>query len=152
MSLPSKEDEIRIYRGAVQGSLAGWVDEVPLPSALMSADEASALRHASRRVHVADELLDYLARLAEAVRASPHVELGISPRGALAALEAARGWAVLEGREFLTPDDVKHLLVPSWEHRLMLTAESELESYTAKQLILEVAEAVDVPRRKDDGT
>ncbi len=152
MGLPSKEDEIQIYREAVKGSLAGWVNEAPLPAALMSADEASALRRASRHIHVADELLDYLARLAQVVRASPHVELGISPRGALAALEAARGWAVLEGREFLTPDDLKRLLVPSWEHRLTLTAESELESYTAKRLIMEAAETVEVPRRKGDET
>ena len=113
----------------------------------MSSEEAKELRRASRRVHVKEELLDYLARLANAVRSSPHVELPVSPRGALAALEAARGYAFVEGRDFLAPDDLKRLLLASWEHRLILTAESELEGHTAASVIRAAADAVEVPRQ-----
>jgi MoxR-like ATPase len=146
MQAPGKDDEIRIYREAVKGSLTGWSADAPLPPPLMFAGEAKALRRASRRVHVKEELFDYLARLAGAVRSSPHVELGVSPRGALAALEVARGLAVLEGRDFLSPDDLKRVLVPSWEHRVILTAESELEGHTARRIIEEAAASVEVPR------
>ncbi len=146
MQAPKRDDEIRIYRQAVDGSLAGWSLDAPLPPALMTSEEARELRRGSRRVHVKDELLDYLARLADAVRSSPHVELAVSPRGALAALEAARGYALVEGRDFLSPDDLKRLLIPTWEHRLILTAESELEGHSAASVIREAAEAVAVPR------
>jgi MoxR-like ATPase len=146
MQAPGKEDEVRIYREAIAGSLAGWSPDASLPAPMMTAAEAKALRRASRRVHVKGELLDYLALLAQTVRSSPHVELGVSPRGALAALEVARGLAVLEGRDFLSPDDLKRLLVASWEHRLILTPESELEGHTGRRIIEEAAAKVDVPR------
>ncbi len=146
MKAPERDDEIRIYRQAVAGSLAGWSLLAPLPPALVSAGEATELRRASQRVHVKEELLDYLARLASAVRSSPHVELPVSPRGALAALEAARGYAIVAGRDFLVPDDLKRLLLPSWGHRILLTAESELEGHTAASVIRAAADAVEVPR------
>ncbi|MGH9323209.1 MAG: AAA family ATPase [Vicinamibacteria bacterium] len=147
MTAPQRDDEIRIYRQAVDGSLAGWSVDAPLlPEALMSSEEARELRRSSRRVHVKEELLDYLARLAHAVRSSPHVELAVSPRGALAALEAARAYALIEGRDFLSPDDLKRLLLASWEHRVILTAEAELEGHTAASVIRDAADEVEVPR------
>jgi MoxR-like ATPase len=146
MGIPAREDEMRIYREAVDGALSGWGSQPALPAALVSPEEAKALRGASRRVHVADEVLEYLARLAAAVRSSPHVELGISPRGALAALEVARGWALVAGRDFLSPDDLKRMLIASWEHRLVVTAESELEGYTPRRVVEEAADSVEVPR------
>ncbi len=146
MEAPERDDEIRIFRHAVAGSLAGWSLEAPLPPAQMTSEEAKELRRSSRRVHVKEDLLDYLARLAHAVRSSPHVELAVSPRGALAALEAARGFALIEGRDFLSPDDLKRSLVASWEHRLILTAESELEGHTAASIIRDAADAVEIPR------
>jgi MoxR-like ATPase len=95
---------------------------------------------------VAPELLTYLADLAEAVRRSSHVELGASPRGALALLETARARALLSGRDFAAPDDFKGSLAACWSHRLILSAESELEGYTATRVLREVAAAVEVPR------
>ena len=107
--------------------------------------EARALRRAARRVHVAEELLTYLAALTAGVRRSPQVDLGVSPRAALALLEAGRAGALIEGRDFLTPDDLKRLLVPCWGHRLLLTPESELEGFSPRQLLEGVAAAVPVP-------
>jgi MoxR-like ATPase len=80
------------------------------------------------------------------VRASPHLDLAVSPRGALALLEAARAAALLAQRDFATPDDFKALLVPCWAHRLILKSESELEGRTARGLLLEIADATEVPR------
>jgi MoxR-like ATPase len=140
MGLPSRGAELDLLRHAVAGTL----DESP-GAAVLAPGEALALRCASRRVHVAEELLDYLVRLAAASRQSPHVELGVSPRAVLALLEAARGAALLEGRDFAAPDDVKRLLVPCWAHRLILTPEAELEGHTARQLLEQVAAAEPVP-------
>jgi MoxR-like ATPase len=94
---------------------------------------------------VADELLGYLAQLAGGVRRSPQVDLPVSPRAALALLEAGRASALLEGRDFLIPDDLKRLLVPCWAHRVLLTPEAELEGFNARRILEAVAAAVPVP-------
>jgi MoxR-like ATPase len=112
---------------------------------VLAPEEVSALRRASRRVHVEEALLAYLAQLAAGVRRSPQVELGVSPRAALALLEAGRAAALLEGRDFMIPDDLKRLLVPCWGHRILLTAESELEGFKVRGVLEAVAAAVPVP-------
>ena len=145
MSLPERGREIELYRRAVRGDLAGWSHDA-LPEPVVSRDEARALRHASRSVHVSEDLLDYLARLAEAARGSEHLELAISPRGALALLETARAAAVLEGRDFVVPDDLKRFLEPCWRHRLILSAEAELEGRSAGKILQGIAGSVDVPK------
>jgi len=143
MGLPSPEAELDLYRKSVAGELADWGTEPP--AAVLAPGEAAALRRASRQVHVEDALLAYLAQLADGVRRSPQVEFGVSPRAALALLEAGRAAALLEEREFLIPDDLKRLLVPCWGHRILLTPESELEGFTVRRVLDSVAAAVPVP-------
>ena len=146
MGLPAPAAELDLYRQAVAGTLVGFGEYGgELPGAVLRPGEALALRQAARRVHVAEELLAYLAELAAGVRRSPQVDLAVSPRAALALLEAARASALLEGRDFLTPDDFKRLLVPCWAHRVLLTPESELEGFTPRQVLETVAAAVAVP-------
>jgi MoxR-like ATPase len=74
------------------------------------------------------------------------VDLGVSPRGGLCLLETARAIALLSGRDFVLPDDLKRFLVPCWSHRLVLTPESELEGHTPRRVLEEAAASVDVPR------
>ncbi|HEX6901293.1 MAG TPA: MoxR family ATPase [Thermoanaerobaculia bacterium] len=143
MGFPPPEAELDLYRQAVSGQLVDWGGS--LPATVLQPGEARALRHAARRVHVADELLVYLSQLAEGVRRSPQVDLAVSPRGALALLEAGRASALLEGRDFLTPDDLKRLLPACWGHRVILTPESELEGFNPKAVLEGVAAAVPVP-------
>jgi MoxR-like ATPase len=144
MTLPAAEAEREMYRRAVQGDLPGWSHTAAAP-AVATATEARALRTASGQVRVVGELLGYLYDLASAVRASPHVELAVSPRGALSLLEAARGLALVSGRDFVLPDDLKRLLVPCWAHRLILSAEAELEGHTAASVLNETGRTVPVP-------
>ncbi len=141
IGLPPRDAELDLLRRSVAGTLEA---EARL-AAVTSPVEALALRGASRRVHVADEVLDYLARLAAAARSSPHIELGVSPRAVLALLELARAAALLEGRDFVAPDDCKRLLVPCWAHRLILTPEAEIEGHGARQILEQVAAAEPVP-------
>jgi MoxR-like ATPase len=145
MGLPSAEAELEIYRRASRDSLGGWSAEAPLPGPQIDARQAAELRRASRGIHAEDEVLGYLHALADAVRTSPDVELGVSPRGALALLELARSWATLDGREFITPDDIRRGLHPCWGHRVLLVPESELEGVTVRRVLDRVAESVDVP-------
>ncbi|HEY3572104.1 MAG TPA: MoxR family ATPase [Thermoanaerobaculia bacterium] len=143
MGLPAPEAELDLYRKAVAGELVDLGGELPAP--VLAPGEASALRRAARRVHVAEELLAYLAQLAGGVRKAPQVDLPVSPRAALALLEAGRAAALLEGREFLIPDDLKRLIVPCWAHRVILTPESELEGFTPRRVLETAAAAVPVP-------
>ena len=145
MSAPDRQAELELYRRAVSGELLSW-SRPALPQALVAPAEAAALRGAAARVHVAPELLDYLANLTERVRASARVELPVSPRGALALLEMARACALVSGRDFAAPEDFQRFLIPCWGHRLLVSAESELEGYTARRILEEAMAAVEVPR------
>jgi MoxR-like ATPase len=142
---PERRDEIAMYRAALQGELGGWSHDRPLPAVVQPA-EAEALRLGSRQVHVAAELLEYVASLVSAVRSSPHLDIGVSPRGALSLIEIARAGALLEGRDFVLPDDLKRWLVPCWGHRLLLRPESELEGVTVAKVLEDVAQTVPVPK------
>src|SRR5262249_10985923 len=146
MGLPDREAELEMFRRAAAGTLAGWSPASALPSAIVSPEIASALRSASTPVHVASQLFDYLARLADAVRRSPPVELSVSPRGCLALLEMARGMALVSGRDYVTPDDFKRCLAACWAHRILLTAESEIEGHSAARVLETAAAATEVPR------
>jgi MoxR-like ATPase len=146
MRRPDRAAEVEIYRRAVDGTLPafGWGGSLPGPR--VEREAATGLRGAARFVHVAPELLDYVATLAEAVRGSDRVEMGVSPRGALALLAMARAVALVRGRDFVTPDDLKLCLEPCWAHRTLLTAEAELEGRAAAKVLEDIAAAVPVPR------
>ena len=142
IALPERAAELDLYKLSLSEDLG---DFEPRPMAV-SADAARALRSATRGVHVSDELLTYLQSLAQAVRDSSFVELGVSPRGALALLEAARAAPLLERRDFVIPDDFQRLAAPCWSHRLLLTAEAELEGVTPARVIEQAIASVPVPR------
>ena len=81
-----------------------------------------------------------------ATRAAPSFQLGVSPRGATALLSAARAWAWLSGRDYVTPDDVKALARPALRHRVRVRAEAELEGVTADAVLDSVLATVPTPR------
>jgi MoxR-like ATPase len=99
-----------------------------------------------RRVEVAPEVLGYAVDVCRATRQSPSLQLGVSPRGATSLLAAARAWAWLSGRMFVTPDDVKALAFPALRHRVQLRPEAELEGVTAESVLGTVLATVPVPR------
>jgi len=138
------EAGLAMLERAARGELAGW-GRPRTAGPVLEPGEAAALRRASRSLHVAPEILDYIQRLAAAVEASPHVALGPSPRALLALMETGRAMALLGGRTFVLPDDVKEALEPCWAHRLLLEPESELEGIGPAGLLREVAAAVEVP-------
>lgn len=115
-------------------------------SAAASAADLTAAREEVRTVGASPELLAYVVDLVRATRNHPSVSLGVSPRGATALLAAARAWAWLAGRSFVTPDDVKALAVPALRHRVALRAEAQMEGVTTEAVISGVLRSVAVPR------
>jgi MoxR-like ATPase len=104
-----------------------------------------AARERVRDVHVADDLARYIVALAGATREAPALRLGASPRSSLALLHAAQAWAALDGRGFVTPDDVQRLVEPVLAHRLLLSRDASLAQQEPAAVLRDVVAAVPVP-------
>ncbi|WP_307174915.1 MoxR family ATPase [Demequina sp. NBRC 110054] len=109
-------------------------------------DDLEAARAEVAKVEVSPEVIGYLVDVCRATRDAASTSLGVSPRGATALLATSRAWAWMQGRDFVTPDDVKALAHPTLVHRLQLTAEAELEGVTAASVLESVLASVPVPR------
>jgi MoxR-like ATPase len=108
--------------------------------------ELEAAREAVRGVRIEPPVRDYLMDLARATREAPAVSLGVSPRGATMLLHAAKAWAWLAGRSYVTPDEVKAVAKPTLRHRLQLRPEVELEGATSDAVLDSLLASVPVPR------
>jgi len=127
LGYPSARDERTILRR--------FLAPPATPEAVLTPEEIIELSSLVSRVHVEDELLDYVVRLARHTREHAQVYLGASPRASLALVKAARARALLSERAFALPDDVKALAGPVWAHRLVLTPEAEMEERRAEEII-----------------
>ena len=145
MALPARDDEISVLRRHSEG-----FDPRHLAAAgvrpVADAATLSAARAEVARVGIAPELLAYVVDICRATRTSPSLRLGVSPRGATGLLAAARAWAWLSGRDYVTPDDVKALARPALRHRVSLRPEAELDGVTADAVLESVLATVPVPR------
>lgn len=121
MDYPSPADERRILLespGRAQDALAEL-------KAVLTAADVRALQEAAERVHLAPELADYIVAVARETRQSPHLSLGVSPRGQLSWRNAARGAALADGRDYVLPDDLKSLALPVLAHRVVAASPAE---------------------------
>ena len=110
---------------------------------------------AEQAIYVDPSILDYISQLVRATRGHPQVEVGSSPRGGLALLKASRAMALVHGRDFVVPDDVKMIAVDALAHRLILKTEEVLEGAHERDVLQEVVEQVPIPtelKRRPDGS
>jgi MoxR-like ATPase len=142
MTYPAREDEQRVLAQYMALSSAPRAAE---PQVLPQ-EALDAARTAVDAVHVAPELLAYVLELARASRQHAHLTLGLSTRGALAVLKAARIAAALRGAEFVAPDDVKEMVPAAMSHRLVLAPEAMLEGISTATIVQRILEQVPVPR------
>ena len=145
LPLPERGQEVEVLSRHASGFdprdlASAGLDAVASPADLLAA------REQVRTIGASQEILGYIVDLVRATRDAPSVALGASPRGATALLAAARAWAWLSGRAFITPDDVKALALPVLRHRIELRAEAELEGVTAKAIVTGALRSVAVPR------
>jgi MoxR-like ATPase len=113
---------------------------------LIERAELEMLRKAVHEVHVEPAVRDYIVAIVRATRDDASFTLPASPRAAVALFSGARALAVLDGRDFVTPDDVKELAVPVLRHRVRLTAEAEVEGQSTDRHIQLLLDAVEAPR------
>jgi len=117
----------------------------PVPAQVTDAARLLAMRESLEAVQLHPDLLRYVVSLITATRSHPQVTVGASPRGTLAVIQLARGHAVLDGREFVTPEDIKAVAVPALAHRLVLRPEMWVRQVTGQDIAAEVLATVPVP-------
>lgn len=132
MGYPSPEEERRM--------LFTLGDEIPFGSVkpVTNSDELIAAQHEVASVHVSDDVAAYIVALADATRSHPQLAMGASPRATRGLYRAAKVWAAMDGRDFVTPDDVRALAHPVLEHRVMLDSGARFAGYTAAKAIDDV--------------
>jgi len=115
-------------------------------AAVLSAEEIRAYRQTVQQIHVEENLLKYVAQLIHETRNSPALFLGASPRASIAILNGSKAFAALNGRDFVTPEDIKTIALPALRHRVMLTPDKEMEGITADDVVKQIIDKVEVPR------
>ncbi len=108
--------------------------------------DLEAARADVAKTAISPEITAYVVDICRATRESPSFTLGVSPRGATALLATSRAWAWLTGRDYVIPDDVKALALPTLRHRVQLRPEAEMEGVTADSVINAILAHVPVPR------
>ncbi|MBU0595464.1 MoxR family ATPase [Candidatus Bipolaricaulota bacterium] len=138
---PSHDDEVEILRRRLDRKM----DELQL-SALCSGDELVAMRAATEDVHVEPDIEAYIVSIVSKTRSHSSVYVGASPRGSLALVKLARARAVVQGRDYVLPDDIKALAVPALAHRLILSPDLWAKRITAQDIVTGVVANVPVPK------
>jgi MoxR-like ATPase len=142
---PSREEEVAVVVRATADQ-AG--DELPLDGVRPCLDAAglSGLQALAARQRIDDQVIDYAVRIARATREYPGLAIGSGSRGALALVRGARAAALMEGRDYVVPDDIKRIALPALRHRIALAPDALLEGRTTNELLSEAIETVAAPR------
>jgi MoxR-like ATPase len=120
-----------------------YVDDV---KTVMSCDDVIAAQKLVAQTRIDEVVLDYAVRIARQTREASGIRMGAGPRGAISIVRASRACAVLQGRDFVTPDDVRKVAVPALRHRIALAPELEIEAYRPDDILRDILESVDAPR------
>ena len=142
---PPETVETEVLRRYHNGFDAHQLDTAALRP-VIHPDELPVLRAEIRQVTVEEGILRYITQLANASRRSPDLMLGGSPRASITLLLTAKTYAALQGHSYVTPDDVKAVLAPTYRHRIILRPEAEIEGLDADAVIRRLAAGVPVPR------
>lgn len=113
---------------------------------LLSAEAIQQFQVLVKQVIVEPNLLEYIAKLVVNTRENGFLYLGASPRASIAILNAAKGFAALRGRDFVTPEDIKEAAIPVLQHRVIVTPEREMEGISSKEIIQQIIESIEIPR------
>jgi MoxR-like ATPase len=145
VSYPPEAAEVEIVRRYHQGFDAHHLDAAGLQPVIKPQD-LPALRAEIQAITVEDGILAYITQIAAATRRSADLILGGSPRASIATLLAAKTYAALHNRSYVTPDDVKHVLLPTYRHRIILRPEAEIEGLDADAVLRRIVAGVSAPR------
>lgn len=114
--------------------------------AILSASDIVNYQALVKQIQVEPNLLEYIAKLVVNTRENAFLYLGASPRASIAILNAAKGFAAIRGRDFVTPEDIKEAAIPVLQHRVIVTPEREMEGLTSIEIIKQIIESIEIPR------
>jgi MoxR-like ATPase len=143
VSYPSAEQEFRIVLQHHQQNLNEMIGKV---TTVLSATQIQELRNQVRTIHVEEKLISFITTIVANTRNHKSIYLGASPRASIGILNGAKALASMRGRDFVTPDDIIHIIPPVLRHRIVLTPEKEMEGASTDDVIQQIITSVEVPR------
>jgi len=143
---PAIEDEIALVKTITTGEIDDSILMREM-SPVTDPETILALQNLASSITVDDALFDYAVRIVAATREWSGVQMGASPRASIAIIRAARALALVRGAEFVTPDEIKTVALPVMRHRILLSAELEIEGISVAQVITDILAQVAAPRQ-----
>ena len=140
---PTPEQEVQIIKNQHQLKVDDKTEQV---QPVLTAEELKKYQTLIKDIIVEENLLEYIARIVVNTRENPFLYLGASPRASLALLTASKGFAAINGRDFVTPDDIKEAAVAVLRHRVIVTPEREMEGLGVEEVIKQILESIEIPR------
>ncbi len=143
---PDESQEQHLVSQVTHGAVGDSLD-VSQITPLVKPDSILSLQQISAHLQVDKQVVDYAVRIVRASRDWQGINVGAGPRGGIALIRAARAAALLAGRDFVSPDDIKAVALPALRHRIMLAPELELEGHDADHVLEALLNKVDAPRQ-----
>ncbi|RDK87079.1 AAA family ATPase [Marinirhabdus gelatinilytica] len=140
---PKLEEEVTILKTHHDRKLAIPQDAI---EGVLTAENLQKFRGQVQEILIEDKIFNYIAQIVDKTRNHPHLYLGGSPRASLAIMNTSKAFAAINGRDFVTPDDVKRSLAPVLRHRIILSPEREMEGMTPETVIDMIAQSIEIPR------
>ena len=145
MDYPVEQEEQEMVAGVTDGQIGDRLDVSEIKS-LVKPESIQIIQKIVAELTVDREIIDYAVRIVRATRDWQGIAIGAGPRGGISLIRAARAAAVMAGRDFVTPDDIKRVALPALRHRIALAPELELEGYGEDQVLTRLLDSVTAPR------
>ncbi|MCK4480373.1 MAG: MoxR family ATPase, partial [Candidatus Lokiarchaeota archaeon] len=138
LDYPEKDEEVEILRRQISG-------DSPLVDEITTGEEILAAQRIMNLVYIDDRILKYIRDLIIKTRNHPQIALGCGPRASLTLMKCSKARAAILGRSYVTPDDIRALIVPALNHRILLKPEAELEGLDAVSILKTITEDIPIP-------
>ncbi|MEA1784968.1 MoxR family ATPase [Arenibacter sp. GZD96] len=143
VNYPTLEEEVSILERKHQQK---HQEDETLITSVLSASQIAAYQNTIKEIIIEQHLMKYIAAVVHHTRTNANLYLGASPRASIAIMDAAKALAAINGRDFVTPDDIKKVAGAILSHRIILTPEREMEGYTTEKVVLQILETIEIPR------
>lgn len=140
---PTAEEEVQIVEHQHN---AKEINKLDVVKTIISSEKILNFQHLIQQIHIEKNLIQFIAKIVTHTRENPFLYLGASPRASLALLQASKAFAAIQGRDFVTPEDIKRVAIPVLQHRVIVTPEREMEGISARQIIKQMLETIEIPR------
>ncbi|UAB80483.1 MoxR family ATPase [Marixanthomonas sp. SCSIO 43207] len=143
VTYPELKDEVTILKTHHERKLKDPEEHI---NGVLTPESLQTFRNQVQEILIEDKIFTYIAQVVDKTRNHPHLYLGGSPRASLAIMNASKAFAAINGRDFVTPDDVKRSLTPVLRHRVIVSPEREMEGMTPETVIDMIAQSIEIPR------